>query len=196
MKKWVMLCAMLFSVSAFAYPNTFLEMTSPQGDYIGGGVNHYYTEGNGVFNAYQQYWGNPEYRDNSLTVSFSGSGHWWYLDFSTHALNVDLGLGSYEAMRFPFESPGFAGLSVWGDGRGCNTLLGSFTVLDLAWGAGATVDRFAATFEQRCEGFMAPLTGKISYNSDAFNDVPEPAPFALLAIGMGALFVARKRAAR
>lgn len=196
MKKWIALCAVFLSANAFAYPSTFLEMNSPQGDYIGGGVNRYYTESHGSFSAQQTYWGNPEYRNNSITLNFSGSGDWWSLDFSTHALNIDLGLGTYDAMRFPFELAGFAGLSVSGNGRGCNTLRGSFTVLDLAWGIDRNVDRFAATFEQRCEGFMPALTGKIAYRSNAFNPVSEPDPAALLILSLGALAMWRRYSTR
>ena len=42
------------------------------------------------------------------------------------------------------------GITLSGDGRGCNTLKGRFEVLDVAYGSDGTVQRFAADFVQHC----------------------------------------------
>ena len=47
-------------------------------------------------------------------------------------------------MRWPFHAPGFAGLSVEGDGRGCNEYTGNFQVLQVVFGADDTVAAFDA----------------------------------------------------
>ncbi len=77
----------------------------------------------------------------------------WSLSFSTNKTSAPLAPGVYlDAERHPFEPEGEPGLSVGGDGRGCNTLIGSFQIHTLELGAeSGVVDRFEATFEQYCE---------------------------------------------
>ena len=64
-----------------------------------------------------------------------------------------------------FNRPGFAGLSVSGDGRGCNVLTGNFQVLQVVYGPGNTLASFDAIFEQHCEGAAPALRGEIRYNA-------------------------------
>ncbi len=52
-------------------------------------------------------------------------------------------------------------MDIYGDGRGCNTLSGSFIVLDVTYGPYGYLQRFHATFEQHCEGVTAALRGEI-----------------------------------
>src|SRR5262249_47825262 len=66
--------------------------------------------------------------------------------------------------RWPFQASGVTGLSVDGDGRGSNTLTGSFTVTQALYAADGTVLRFAASFEQHSEGQAPALTGTINFN--------------------------------
>ncbi len=54
------------------------------------------------------------------------------------------------AERYPFQPAGVAGLSVTGDGRGCNQSSGRFQIHKLTMSGGAVVE-FVATFEQFCE---------------------------------------------
>jgi heat shock protein HslJ len=60
-----------------------------------------------------------------------------------------------DATRYPFQEAGEPGLDVSGDGRGCNQLTGSFTVLDLG------PDRVWIFYEQHCEGGDAAVFGEI-----------------------------------
>lgn len=74
--------------------------------------------------------------------------------------------GVYEnATRFPFQGPTNAGLSVSGQGLGCNTLTGRFEVLEVVYGPGGEVNSFAADFEQHCEGATPALFGSIRFNT-------------------------------
>lgn len=58
-----------------------------------------------------------------------------------------------------------AGLNIGGNGRGCNTLSGSFTVHDIVQQADS-VERFMADFTQYCESETnPPLTGRLSINA-------------------------------
>ena len=92
-------------------------------------------------------------------------GSSWYVWFSTKELRAPLELGLYEdAMRVPFEDPGRPGLSIFGDGRGCNTLQGSFVIHDLVI-EGEALITLTATWSQHCEGGRDELRGCIHYSS-------------------------------
>jgi len=70
--------------------------------------------------------------------------------------------GSYHgATRAAFRAPGVPGLDVFGNGRGCNELTGTFTVLEASYGPSNYLERFGATFEQRCEGALPALRGEV-----------------------------------
>ena len=76
--------------------------------------------------------------------------------------------GTYtDAQRFDFRSAGFPGLDVFGDGRGCNQVVGSFTVYDATYDGNGNVSSFAAEFFDHCEGDYPALMGDISFNSSA-----------------------------
>ena len=54
-------------------------------------------------------------------------------------------------------------MAFWGGGRGCSTIQGQFTVLDVAIAPGPTLTRFHATFEQYCNGRPDALRGEVIY---------------------------------
>jgi len=140
---------------------TSIVLNSDPGDYIGGGQTMVFVETDGTFVAQNS--GNG----SSVHVSFNTPtySHWWYLDFAAPDL-LPLVVGPYEgAVRYPFQGAGQPGLSVTGDGRGCNTVTGRFDVRELVLGAGNEVVSFRATFEQHCEGFAPALRGEVRYNA-------------------------------
>ena len=105
------------------------------------------------------------------------------------ARGAPLAVGPYElAARTPFRGSS-PGLDFSANYRGCNIVVGRFVVLDLDVGPGNTVNRFAANFEQWCEGSNAPLYGEIRYRSGVPFTYLKPAsattpdPFALIAQG-------------
>jgi len=153
---------------------TSLTFNSDPGDYIGGGQFTFLTPSDGSFNAQQNY-------DQGVSISFVGQpGVFWYLDFAAPG-NQPLTVGTYTgATRFPFQSPSQPGLSVSGDGRGCNTLTGSFQVLEVSYGAGATIDSFDATFEQHCEGFAPALRGEVRFNAHPVVSLTAPSQLTAL----------------
>jgi hypothetical protein len=91
-------------------------------------------------------------------------GLWWDLYFDSSMLPMPaLATQVYmNAERWPFESPNHPGLDVSGDGRGCNTVTGSFQVEDLQYTNGALTS-FTATFEHHCEGGVPALRGCVHY---------------------------------
>jgi hypothetical protein len=164
----ILFAALAWSASVQAQI-TSLTMMSDPGDYIGGGQFYFYTPADGTFSAQGTY-GQP------VTLSFNTPSyeHWWYLDFAAPN-NQPLTVGTYTgAVRFPFQATNQAGLSVYGDGRGCGTLTGSFQVLEATYGAANDIQSFDATFEQHCEGGTSALRGEIRYNANVVVDITAP----------------------
>ena len=108
-------------LQGFAFGGTTrVDMTSDPGDYIGGGVAWHYTFANGAISA----GGGRQYAGLAIDGS---DGSWWYADFVPAAGDI-LAPGTYpNATRYPFNGNG-PGMDISGNGRGCNTLTGQFTV--------------------------------------------------------------------
>ena len=132
-----------------------LSMTSDEGDFIGGGQTYAYDSSAGdTFGA----------ATTAATVAANvqgANGDWWYLNFAAPQ-GETLATGTYDgATRWPFQAPSDPGLDVTGNGRGCNTSTGSFTVTQLTMGAAGAIESFDADFEQHCEGADPALRGHV-----------------------------------
>lgn len=105
--------------------------------------------------------------DRTVAVSISGSqGDWWDLDLQAPS-GQTLQPGNYaSATRYPFNGSG-AGLSLDGNGRGCNTVTGSFTVADVVFGPYGYVQTLDASFEEHCEGGTAATQGEVHIHNPA-----------------------------
>jgi len=90
------------------------------------------------------------------------------LTFATNQLGIPIQPGVYlNAQRAIVAAPGQPGLDISFQNRGCNTLTGNFAVQTAQFKAGGTaIDRFAASFEQHCEGIIPALFGTIFFDSD------------------------------
>jgi hypothetical protein len=98
-----------------------------------------------------------------VTPSDSKQGLWWDLEFSTRQLSQQLQAQVYTgAQRAPFAQPGHPGIDIGGDGRGCNTIAGSFQVEDIAW-TNTLLKSFTATFEQHCDEGVPALRGCVHF---------------------------------
>jgi hypothetical protein len=153
------------TLQGFAYGGqTSVTMTSDPGDYIGGGRNWSYTIANDAIGV----GGTRQY------VGFGvdgANGDWWYADFAPAAGDI-LAPGYYpNATRYPFNGNG-PGLDVSGNGRGCNTLTGEFTVNSATWLADGHVRTFSVSFVQHCEGGTPALRGTFAFR--AGDDTPLP----------------------
>jgi hypothetical protein len=125
-------------------------MSSQAGDYIGQGLQYLITLSDGVFT--------PTNSANVVTFSIN-NGDRWESDFAGPT-RARLGVGNYQnAQRYPFQPAGTPGLSVYGDGRGCNTLTGNFQVLQAGYTSSNILRSFSANFEQHCEGAVPALFG-------------------------------------
>jgi hypothetical protein len=139
---------------------TMLFLNSQPGDFVGAGLQQTITEVDGTFNARRNV-------DNGVSITFQSAGatRFWNVDMAAAGATL-LTAGVYEgAIRFPFQPVGQPGLSISGDGRGCNTLTGHFEVFEVTFGPGDTVVSFAAGFEQHCEGNTPALSGFMLFNS-------------------------------
>ena len=158
----LVLLLLLAGASRAAAGVTSLLLNSEPGDFIGQGQLLVFTDADGPFLATSGGGGNV------VNVSFNTPtfNHFWFVSFGAPD-NQPLAVGSYEgAMRNAFRAPGQPGLDVFGDGRGCNTLTGRFTILELVIGGAGEVVSFRATFEQHCEGFTPALRGEVRYNAN------------------------------
>jgi|SRR5215204_1062383 len=163
---------LVFAVQARAAGVTSMLLTGDPGDYISGGQTHYFSAADGAFSAYTN-------QTNGVSIAFNtpGFSHWWYFNFAA-AGNQRLAPGVYtNAIRWPFQTS-TPGLSVYGDGRGCNTLTGSFEVKEIVYGTDAfgkaTVLSFRAAFEQHCEGWAVAARGEVRYNATLAIELTAP----------------------
>ena len=135
---------------------TALAMSSQPGDYIGQGFQYLFTLYDATFT--------PTNSANFVQF-FINNGDGWTTDFAGPT-TARLARGDYQnAQRYPFQPAGTPGLSVYGDGRGCNTLTGNFQVLQAGYTSSSVLQSFSANFEQHCEGGTAALFGWLRYHT-------------------------------
>ena len=141
-------------------PPTSLFFTSDAGDYIGQGKTFTLTPADGSITIT----GSPA---NGAFLQFASAagGSSWGLEFVPPS-GVPLTQGVYEgATRWPFQPSLSPGLSVSGNGRGCNQLTGRFVVLEAQFGPADELQVLAIDYEQHCEGAAPALFGSVRYNS-------------------------------
>lgn len=141
-------------------PGTSVTFSGSGGDFITLDEAWSYDPSNSVINATVS----PD--GNSLSVNING-GTFWELDFAApQGQALTAGTVYDNATRYPFQSPTEPGLSLFGDGRGCNTLTGSFTVKSAEFGPNGWIQSFDATFVQHCEGDPnSEATGEVILNN-------------------------------
>ncbi|WP_396271313.1 PKD domain-containing protein [Ideonella sp.] len=150
--------------------NTGLKYISTSGDYIGGGQTRTLTPPGATVTVT----GTAQL----VRVNVTDPSNWWYLDFAAPS-SANLTKGSYPAAsRYPFQSPMEPGLSMSGNGRGCNQLKGWFRVREYVRDAAGTVKSLAIDYLQNCEVTGPPLYGAIRYNSKFALKVPTTAAIA------------------
>jgi len=133
-----------------------LHYDSEPGDYIGQGETRTYTEADGTFTIFRNY-------DNGVNVNFQNE-EWWNLNFAA-PYEAELSVSFYpNAQRWPFQDIDKPGLDFSGDGRGCNTLTGEFTISKMIYDFFGVPRRFSATLEQHCEDAPPALYGSIDYD--------------------------------
>jgi hypothetical protein len=163
-------CASLltFFLTSAEAGETIFHFTSEPGDYIGQGQELTVTPADGNFSVFRNFQNGVSLQINNSTYPNPSTFLFWYADFAA-PFTGELTPGVYEkAIRFPFNVDAEPGLSISGDGRGCNMLTGRFEVLEAIYDSlSGDVISFAADFEQHCEAATAPaMFGSIRINSD------------------------------
>ena len=158
-----LLCAICLAAGAArAQGATLIYFNSEPGDPIGQGQQFTLTPADGTIS--------PSRTGDGVHVGFNGST-WWDLHFVPPS-GALLTPGVYEgATRWPFQSPTGPGLDVSGDGRGCNTLTGRFTVLEAEYGPGGEVLQFAADYSSTAME-STPRSSAPSASTPAYRSVP------------------------
>ncbi len=146
-----------WSPPAGAVPATgdYLYFESTPGDYIGQGRTDLYTAPDATLT------GSDTSGVVRLRVTRGTSD--WDVRVSGPDAQVQLQPGLYEDLgRYPFHNPVEGGLSMSGEGRGCNRLDGAFAVDAIAYDAGGLAS-FEVRFVQRCEVTNPPLYGAMRW---------------------------------
>ncbi|MCP2196745.1 hypothetical protein [Lentzea flava] len=142
-----------------------VDFSGDPGDWITGGGSYKYSKAAGDDLTVQ-----TNANRTFLSVGVNGAnGDWWTISLAAPKDDV-LSAKTYEnAHRYPFQGAG-PGLSLSGNGRGCNELTGSFTIREISWGPQGYLHKLDASFEQHCEGGSAAARGNIFIN----NQPPPP----------------------
>ncbi|HUQ89701.1 MAG TPA: hypothetical protein VM096_19215 [Vicinamibacterales bacterium] len=140
------------TLRVWAEAPVFFSYFSEPGDFIGSGGFDRLTQAGTTFTATCD--------RNYLTVTMrTANNDIWTANFSGPA-GVPLRQGAYEgATRWPFNTA-TPGLNISGRGRGCNTLGGRFVIHDIDL-QNNRVNRFHASFVQRCDNAAGLLNGDI-----------------------------------
>jgi parallel beta-helix repeat protein len=142
---------------AHAQPDLVLYR-SASGDYIGQGATYVTTNA-------------ADFSVNG-TASTLVVGAFGFQAYFQGPDGAPLSVGVYtNAARWPFNGAA-PGLSVSGNGRGCNTVCGSFEILELSTDGAGQIERLWVTFTHVCECFFPPLNGEIRYRSLLAPPVP------------------------
>ncbi|MGW3285228.1 hypothetical protein ACWDR3_11370 [Streptomyces sp. NPDC001002] len=137
---------------------TEYNFTSQSGDYIGQGTSATYTPSTADISV----GGNAGY----VRLSVSTADEWWDVDLAA-PIGEQLRPGVYrDAERASFRTGRSPGLDVSGDGRGCNTVYGEFSVNQIETDASGAITVLDATYTQHCENADAPaLEGVVRYRA-------------------------------
>lgn len=156
MFKLLLLGSLLSSPLAIA--DTFIQLNSEPGDWIGQGAAMR-LENTLPFQA----------SDSSLQISHSSGFSFSFLPANGQKLKTGVFSG---AMRAAFRSGTSPGLEVSGPGRGCNEINGEFVIYE--YDLLATQPKIALDFVQYCDSTSKKLAGSIRLNSSLADPYPFP----------------------
>ncbi len=132
--------------------DSYVTLQSDEGDFIGGGRSYRYTPADSRLSV--------AVSEGHLAINVSGREQWTG-DFCCPG--GQLRAGTFTGLpRFGFSDNRVGGMDWGGDGRGSNTLVGSFAVSNLTIHGGVLMS-VDVRFEQHSEGAAAALRGTIHW---------------------------------
>ena len=143
-------------------PATSFDFSSPAGEYIGQGVNASYAPS--TFKV------SVSGTAADLTMNVSGTNNsgvyeWWSARLAAPS-GQTLHPGTFTgAERAAFRTGLAPGLDINGDGRGCNTLTGQFTIYQLKTDSAGNVVQIDAEAKQYCDNSTSALTAELRLNA-------------------------------
>jgi uncharacterized repeat protein (TIGR01451 family) len=144
------------TASVEATPPNSIQLRSDFNDYIGGGRNYQYSRSNAQLMVTAT--------GGLLAVRVDGDEN-WSAEFQLPRTLTQFEPGTHANLaRYPFHDPAVGGLNWSGEGRGCNTLRGSFTVSRAVY-ANGVLEAIDLSFEQFCEGGAGALRGQIHWSN-------------------------------
>lgn len=143
-------------VLALSAPTSFGFSSSP-GDFVGQGLNEGFDTTNATITAS----GNA----GSVSMTVFTATENWQVRFMP-PIGQQLLPGTYVNALRATSNGSFPGLSVAGDGRGCDNDYGSFTLYQLSFGSDGSLTQLDADFVQTRESPTAPpMTGIVRYQA-------------------------------
>ena len=147
-------------------PPTSVVLSSDAGDYIGAGQNYSYSNADARISVTAA--------NAHLTIIIDGDES-WRGEFVLPDTYTQFEVGTYTNLaRYPFHVPAEGGLSWTGEGRGCNTLVGTITINEVTYD-GTSLVGIDFEFEQYCEGGTTALRGDIYWDANDATSPPGPA---------------------
>ncbi len=135
---------------------TFLALDGEPSTYFGGNLHLNLTPADGPFEA------THEFGHVRIFISYQG---FWQLDFAAPE-GKELTPGDYvDVAAYPSSDPELPGFGIT-DGGGCSDITGTFSIRESEYSIDGTVDKFAADFEQHCEGVPPALFGSVRLHSN------------------------------
>jgi hypothetical protein len=137
--------------------SNYVRLQSDQGDYVGQGKTYLYTPDNATITLAGS--------GNLILINIHGDTD-WSGSFKASDSSSQFMLGTYSGLqRYLFHDSTVGGLDWGGDGRGCNTLLGSMVIDKISY-VYQTISAVDLHFEQHCEGATPALRGEIHWVGD------------------------------
>lgn len=145
---------------------TKVTLQSDPGDYIGYGGSYNYSQKDATIRI-------AEYA-GKLSVTVFGNESWTG-DFVLPMGTTSFVSGtSYTGLkRYPFHNPAIGGMNWSGEGRGCNTLSGSFSIQSASYVNGSLAS-IVLQFEQHCENMTPALRGTVEWYASDTTAPPGP----------------------
>ena len=153
-------------------PNS-VRLQSDGGDYIGGGRSYAYTQANAKLSI--------SAFGGVMSVAVNGNED-WNGNFNLPSSVTTLVPGTYNNLtRAAFSNPAIGGVDWNGEGRGCNTLIGSVTINTATYVAGE-LKVLDFSFTQHCEGAAPALHGQVHWS--VYDTTTPPGPVVPIPAGL------------